>query len=300
MVEFALINRCRAALAALLATYPPELNSPKTQNNRPTGTTIRRGHVRGSKSSHRSHSKRALTHCYLCGRPLHDPTTKDHCPPRTLFAREILKHHQPVQLDTILVHKSCNESYSRDEEYFKATMVPFARGSVAGDAVYKEFFASSRQQESRLTLAETILREFEQRPSGLHLPPGRVVKRQQGDRIKNVAWKIVRGLQFLHQNVILPESLSVGCSMTAPGRRPPDHFLYVRNLDHVTYGRYPGVFDYFFHAIDLDLGKLNYWAFLIWDRIIITVHFHDAWSCQCEDCTSGVAELRVRMGNVTT
>ena len=51
------------------------------------------------------------------------------------------------------------------------------------------------------------------------------------------------------------------------------------------------LFDYRFHVFEMDVGTLNYWAFLIWDRIIVTAHFHDPWSCQCEDCTSAVAGM---------
>ena len=61
--------------------------------------------------------------------------------------------------------------------------------------------------------------------------------------------------------------------------------------DDETHGRYPGVFDYRFRVFEMDVGTLNYWAFLIWDRIIVTAHFHDPWSCQCEDCTSAVAGM---------
>ena len=86
-------------------------------------------------------------------------------------------------------------------------------------------------------------------------------------------------------------------TLTAPGQRPPEHFLCVSGLaDDETHGRYPGIFDYRSRVFETDLGKLNYWAFLIWDRLIMTVHFHDPWSCQCEDCTSAVAEMEMRVG----
>ena len=254
--------------------------------------------MRGSDSAKGGSSpKEAPTHCYLCGRPLSCPTSRDHCPPRTLFSPEIRQQHNLSQLIAIRVHKNCNASYQRDEEYFKATLVPFARGSVAGDPIYSKFIADSRENERKLILAESILREFEPRPGGLHLPSGLVVKRQDGARIKRVAWKIVRGLNFHHHSTVLPEATPVGCTLTAPGQRPPEHFLCVSGLaDDETHGRYPGVFDYRFRVFETDLGKLNYWAFLIWDRIILTVHFHDPSSCQCEDCTSAVAEMEMRAG----
>ena len=41
-------------------------------------------------------------------------------------------------------------------------------------------------------------------PSGLVLPGNKVVKRFQGKRLTRIAWKIVRGLNFHHHDVVLP------------------------------------------------------------------------------------------------
>lgn len=248
------------------------------------------GAVTGNRSPKKTHS-----HCYLCGRQLSYPTTKDHCPPRALFAPDIRKQHNPSQFITFPVHRHCNESYSLDEEYFIATMVPFAPGSVAGNPIFKKFRADAREDKRKRSLAEKILREFEPRPSGLHFPPGLVAKRQEGDRITRVAGKIVRGLYYHHHGAILPKAINIGCEMTPPNQRPPEHFLCVSSLDDdETHGRYGSVFDYRFRVFETDLGKLNYWTFLIWDRIIMTLYFHDPWTCQCESCASAIAEMERR------
>ena len=256
--------------------------------------------MRTSKSNADSGSTTALTHCYLCGRPLSEPTNKDHFPPRALFAREIRRRYQNIQLQSHIVHKECNESYTLDEEYFKETMVPFAPGSEAGNAIYKQFELDKDKKQGKRVLAESILREFDSRPSGLYLPHGKVIKRQDGDAIKRVSWKIVRGLYFHHHNEILPKEFScVGCTLTAPGERPPEHLQHALSfVNGKKHGRYPGVFDYLFCAIDTDAGKRYYWAFLIWDRVIITVYFHDPWSCQCEFCIAALAELKDRLGDL--
>ena len=233
--------------------------------------------------------------CYLCGRPLSDPTSKDHCPPRALFSREIRQQYNLNQLITFPVHTDCNVSYSRDEEYFRATMVPFARGSIAGNTIYKKFMEDAREDKHKMFLAEKIRREFEPRPGGIFLPPGLVAKRQEGDRIGRIAWKIVRGLYLHHHEALLPETFAVSCEMIPPDRRPPDHFLYVSSLaDDETHGVYGGVFDYRFRVFKTELGKLNYWALLIWDRIIMILLFHDPWTCKCEGCTSAIEEMKLR------
>lgn len=240
-----------------------------------------------TKFGHRQ--EKTLDNCYLCGRPLSCPTSKDHCPPRALFTPEIRQQYNLSRLITLPVHRDCNESYSNDEEYFIATLVPFAPGSEAGNSIFNKLIGDTYGNEPKHRLAKKILREFEERPSGLHLPSGLVIKRQENDRIKRIAWKIVRGLHYYHSGSLLPESIPVAFGLTPPDQRPPDHFLYVRSLaDDETHGIYGGVFDYWYQIenffLDTDLEKWNYWALLIWDRIIMTLFFHDPWSCQCEEC----------------
>ena len=166
---------------------------------------------------------------------------------------------------------------------------------MAGDSIFKKFMGDAHNDERKQRLAKKILREFEQRPSGLYIPPDLVVKRQDGARIRRIAWKVVRGLYSYHYGSLLPEAISVRCELIPPGRRPPEVLQYVCGLsDDETHGRYGGAFDYRFRVIETDLGKSNYWALLIWDRIIMTLCFHDPWSCQCEQCISAVAELKMR------
>lgn len=176
-----------------------------------------------------------------------------------------------------------------DEEYFQATMVPFAPGSEAGEATYNRFIEDSRNNTEKRQLAEKVLRQFETRPSGLHLPADRVIMRLDSARVARVVWKIVRGLYFHHHRTILPEDIHFGYDVTPPGERPPELFLAVIGLpDDEMHGQYPGIFDYRFCVSEVDEGKLHYWALLIWDCIIMTVYFHDPWSCECENCISAL------------
>ena len=45
--------------------------------------------------------------------------------------------------------------------------------------------------------------------------------------------------------------------------------------DNEPKGGYPGVFDYRSQKIDDDEGITHYWAFLLWDLLIVTVIFDD-------------------------
>jgi len=233
--------------------------------------------------------------CYLCGRPLSDPLSKDHCPPQFLFSKEVKVQYNANQFITFQVHRDCNHSYSLDEQYFKATLLPLAHDSLAGKSLLEQVKNDWIENERKRNLAERVLSEFKPRPAGLHLPNGLIVKRQDGARIERVAWKIVRGLYLHHHGSILPEAIHVSCTVTAPGRQPPDHYFAAMSLlDYTNRGKYGAIFDYRFCDIETDNGKLNYWALLLWDRIILTVHFHDPWSCDCEICTAAVGDMKIR------
>ena len=250
----------------------------------------------------RINSRKVPTHCYLCGRPLGSSKSKDHCPPKALFAPNLLKKYKINLPPRLLVHEKCNNSYSSDEQYFMAEMMPFSEGTEAGNSAFKKFKDSFEKRDENRKLAESVLRGFEARPSGLHLLIGKVIKRIDGDRMIRVSWKIVRGLYFQHHGDILPEEYpAIGCSIIPPGEEPPSLFLDVlAHSDFRSYGRYPDIFYYFFCATEMDFSKLNYWALFIWNRVLITVYFHDPWSCQCEICTSALAEMQMRAGNVAT
>jgi hypothetical protein len=227
--------------------------------------------------------KVAITICYLCGKPLCPPTNVDHPVMKQLFAPEIRQKHNVSQLITFDVHKACNTAYQSDEDYFVRSLMPFARGSEAGNAIYKKARHEFRTGK-QVPLTKMVLSEFDPNPSGLVLPGGKVVKRFDGERLRRVAWKMVRGLHFHHTGEVLPENWpTVGVQIYAGETPPPSDVLCFVNIAQ-SRGLYPGVFDYKFEKFP-EANNLHYWALLLWDRIIIRVAFHDP-ACACETCTS--------------
>lgn len=233
--------------------------------------------------------------CYLCGKPLADePANDDHAPPQQIFPPALRKAHNLSRLLTIPAHTACNTAYKKDEEYFVHTLMPFARGSVAGTAIYDHVLKAYRAGHNPL-LVKKVLNEFEPRPSGLVLPGGKVVKRFDGERLARVAWKIVRGLYFHHHGTVLPEHHTTWVSVTPPDQKPPDHFLAFMSLpESKEYGEYPGIFAYRFDNFTEGEGEnppnSHYWALLLWDRIIVTVLFHDP-KCACSNCVGQLANV---------
>lgn len=223
------------------------------------------------------------TICYLCAKPLTEPINVDHVPPRQLFAKSLRKKHNLAKLVTINVHAACNTGFGPDEQYFVQTLLPFAHGSYSGNAVFKESMTKFHAGEHKL-LMNTVLKEFERNPSGLILPKGKVAKRFHGNRLRRVAWKIVRGLYFYHFATALPDDWTTDVTVTAPGEKLPDHFaVFMSVAGNTEYGAYPGIFAYRFHKFT-EANDLNYWALLLWDRIIITVAFHSP-NCSCPQCS---------------
>jgi hypothetical protein len=216
--------------------------------------------------------------CYLCGKALGKAVSRDHVPPKQLYADEVRRGHQ-LSLLTLPVHPACNLSYQHDEDYFVYSLVPFGRGSYAGDAVRRKILDDCKHPEQRRLLG-VVMNEFERQPSGLVLPPGRVAKRFQGHRVLRVAWKIVRGLYFSRFGKVLEEDAPRHLEIVPPGEMPPESFFVLSGKEN--HGKYPGVFDYTFAAYP-NQHNFNYCAMLLWDRIILTMGFQGP-ACDCAEC----------------
>lgn len=61
-----------------------------------------------------------MNKCYLCNKEMaeREPSSVDRVPPKCFFPSP-----RPSSLITIECHESCNQSYSKDEENFRADVV---------------------------------------------------------------------------------------------------------------------------------------------------------------------------------
>lgn len=232
-------------------------------------------------------SLQQLPICYLCGKSIESDSSDDHVPPKQFFVEKLRKQHNPNLL-TLPTHRICNESYKHDEDYFVFSLMPFARGSYAGDPLRKRILDACTRHPQQAKLLDKVINEFDRRPSGLILPPRTVLKRFEGKRISRVVWKIVRGLYFFHFGVFIPEDSPTNCEIIPTDEKPPDHFF--RLLDGPSHGKYPGVFDYAFKSYP-EVHNANYWAMLLWDRIIVIFRFQFP-VCNCETCINLARKLK--------
>jgi hypothetical protein len=222
---------------------------------------------------------RATGRCYLCGEHLAAPINVDHVPPKLFFPEELRKG---LNLLTIPTHVACNEAWRMDEEYFVHTLLPFARETQSGDAAIRQSFRKYRDG-GNVPLVNMVMDEFKHVVGGVHLPANRVAKMIDSNRFHDVLYKIIRGLHFHHTGEILAPHWSLTYTVTAPRETPPDFFVaYAESGRGLSRGKYPSIFAYVFDKFP-DVNDLHFWAFLLWDNIIVTALFHDM-SCGCDYC----------------
>ena len=221
--------------------------------------------------------------CYLCGQSLAAAShNDDHVPPRHLYSREIRSTQNLSHLLTLPTHTKCNSSFHLDEQYFIHTFIPLAVGSVAATSLWSEI-RGQYVRGKNIPLRKRALAEFDERPSGLVLPYGKVIKRFDPQRVWRVVWKITRGLFFHKLALFLPEDTPRGFAISGPDEEPPRWFPVVGSQP--SQGQYPRVFDYKYTTLDYPapLELIHIWAMLFWDRLITVTYFH-APSCKCEQC----------------
>jgi hypothetical protein len=222
----------------------------------------------------------SIKDCYLCGKPLEEPTSVDHVPPKLFFPDEIRKKYKTTELLTIRVHHACNQEWRMDEEYFVQTLIPLAGGSESADAARRQSLRKYMHGKN-VPLVTQVMKEFRREIGGVHLPANKVAKLIDTNRAYRVIWKLVRGLHFHHTGEILPIDWDMSCTITAPNQEPPEYVVpFLQSVE--SRGRYQAVFAYAFKKFP-EVHDLHIWAFLLWDCIIVTAAFHDM-ACGCEGC----------------
>lgn len=216
-----------------------------------------------------------MTNCYLCGAAIISDESADHVPPKQFFAKSLRETHNTSQFRTLPTHAACNRAYAADEEYFVWSLAPLALDSYTGGALARsnaDKFKSGKSQG----LGTLTLKEFERRPSGLHLPADLVVKRVDPDRVRRVVWKLVRGLYALEHGAVLPDDTPFMAESFEPmyGSRSTENPVWEIVKAEPSKGTYGAVFDYKYKIVEVDDLALHVWGMLCWDRIMFFVAHH--------------------------
>lgn len=223
--------------------------------------------------------------CYLCGKEIEQQDlSADHVPPRQFYAASLRKKFKLDKIETIPSHTSCNKSYQNDEDYFVNTLGPVVMNSSrSGRALWEDIKKNLQREGGKgRILGKKVSKEFIDRTdAGIILPGELMLKKFEGNRVWRVVWKIVRGLFYKEYKIILPDNTIRVFDLLQPEiKHSPEEFRYVR--DTPSRGIYGEVFDYKYIMVK-ELNNFHYWAFLLWDKIIMTIAFHDP-DCICKQC----------------
>lgn len=204
--------------------------------------------------AHRPSARR----CYLCGAA--GPTTRDHVIPRNLFPSPA-----PPDLITAPACRACNESLSKDEEYFRV----FILGQAAMDhSDAKEIWRTSvrrslaRRPAFKAMLASRIRSVPIRTPAGQYLGDAPAMSAPE-DRINPVLWKIVKGLYYHRRGDLLE---GVGFSAWC---NPSDVQSELwKTLPHADVG---GEAFSYWHAIAEDDPRQTIWWLAFYRRVLFIV-----------------------------
>lgn len=191
--------------------------------------------------------------CYLCGS---EATTRDHVPPKTLFAPP-----RPNNLITVPACLSCNTSYSRDEEYFRNNVVAVSNFTNAGEV----WEMVRRSYLRRPAIHSDLLgRTFPIRVGISALTAIRFEK----TRTNRVLEKIAKGLVYHHYGRRLPEGTA--CEVYLTERAPQSVLAILPRLP--CRGRFGSTFSYI-GGMAGDKPNTGMWLLIFYVSRVFTVSF---------------------------
>lgn len=185
-----------------------------------------------------------------------------------------------MNLSWLPTHKACNGAFKKDEEYFVAVLSSQACESETGQAVWNDY-ASAVRKGHDVGLTKTVIQQFGQ----VTLPDGRIPFVYDSQRLKNVLWKLIRGVHFQMTGTALEASRPRAIDLFTPGHAAEldQHGWYQVVRDTQPLGEFENVFDIKTLGIPDGDWRGHAYALLIWDRIIALALFHDP-SCGCGEC----------------
>jgi hypothetical protein len=206
--------------------------------------------------------------CYLCGLPIDRKMSQDHVPPRQFFAERLRKNQSPNLL-TLPTHESCNMSYQADEDYFFVSLAGLNEDATIHQWLMQDIGKKIRRPKA-VGLRKRVLSEFSGEISGIHLPNGVVAKHFDGNRVRRVIWKVVRGLFCHHFSMVLHEDARHFIEMHQVQDKPPDiHRVHLANTP--LHGQFREVFVYqFAKVIDKD-SFASLWALFFWESVVAII-----------------------------
>lgn len=210
--------------------------------------------------------------CYSCGVELIPANrSKDHVPPKGMFPRPL-----PRNLITVPCCRDCNQSHSKDEEFFRLIATLGLNRAQEAEALYEERTLPNTIKKNRLREEITaMLATSEARWEGVNgviapLATVRVPVRP----LKSVAAKVARGLVAHLHPELETHTLHLEAHLPSGGNLL-EVFAYL--ADDLTELRIGGSAFHAYHGVCIDAPSVGVWLMTFHQRIPAAVfHFDDA------------------------
>lgn len=192
-------------------------------------------------------------------------------PPKYFFAAPVMEALKPDRLWTLPTHVVCNNAYKDDEEYFVESMRLRVHNTWAGGALQIDFLDRvSKHDESKRLFGRTY-RELRWEHFSTPSAHGSFLIGIEHDevRITRLCWKIVRGLFFLENGIVLPAAATLSfASLGAADQASDDLATWWRGAAGKGRYPYPRVFEYRFKSTDVSDSGEEQWMLRMWEGLI--------------------------------
>ena len=199
--------------------------------------------------------------CVYCGSAAGN--TKDHVPPKAFFPKP-----RPSNLITVPSCPTCNQSASKDEELFLATLLFSDAGvTTIGRQLWKEKMsrAYSRPQGIAKIIARMLRQAHIRTPVGIYLGK-RMALDIDYDRLYRVVSKIVRGLYYYEYKEALGKDVEITCQWLNTHSTQATAHKHIEILPFAQKS-FPGVFSYRFSRV-VEKPQRSEWAILFFNHTV--------------------------------
>ncbi len=143
--------------------------------------------------------------CCLCGKPAtdDDPITREHVPPKQFYPKSL---RAGLNLWVVPTHKSCNNRYQADEDYFFHALYPLVANSnpQMADVILDDLKRRAQHPQTPAIMRSILKTESKTTGGGIILPPGVVRLDADVYRLQQVVIKIGRCLFYRDHGRFMP------------------------------------------------------------------------------------------------
>jgi len=208
--------------------------------------------------------------CYLCGTNIRkDKLSYDHIPPKAFYPK---RARAGLNLQVAPAHKTCNENYREDEEYFQHVFLleVLNRKPPITELLKDDFFRKAQRPQTPALIRNILKGVSSITPGGIYLPHGRLQVEIDQLRIERVVLKVACGLFHIENHGFMPLKNAKDIRFCLDEDEVPE--LYRLYWPHAELkGVYPDVFSHKYFRFE----NLHLYSLLFWKAFMYCVAFED-------------------------